>query len=247
MSIIKLTIFQKNINTPITKDEKTKLASQKSEFLVLPRFFPHTESIQALVDHESYSKKYLDMILEVSEYHKGVVIGGTMLRKEKNNYIESCPIVQDVNLIDYANLRSLDTVAGLKISKSESESIHILNGVRFAILIGKDFQNQELRQVILKEKIELIIQPELLFLSPDDNDTYQNDLKEYASVAKELNSNIVRVSGVGTLAGKTLSGRSLHASKEGIRWKVADYENNNSIIKTININIIENFPSYNNY
>jgi len=243
MSIIKVTLFQKDINTPLTKEDKNKISSQKSDFLIFPRFFPQTEKSSALIDHLEYSKKYLDMIMEASEHHKGVVIGGTMLRKENGLLIESCPIVQDVNLVDYSNLRSGDTIIGLKIAKSDSEPIHILNGVRFAILPGVDFDNAEYREFVAKEKVELIIQPAVIFNSLDDSANYLRDLKRYAEIAKELNLNIVRVTGIGNLGGKELSGRSLHASPVGIRWKVADFENKTSIIKTINVTVMENFPS----
>jgi len=42
MNIIKITIFQKNINTDITRDQKQKLISQKSDFFDFTKILSYT-------------------------------------------------------------------------------------------------------------------------------------------------------------------------------------------------------------
>ena len=80
MNIIKITVFQKNINTDISRDQKQKLITQKSDFLILPRFCPTIAKVSEKSTLHNH-KIYVDKLLEISEYYKGVIIGGTILRE----------------------------------------------------------------------------------------------------------------------------------------------------------------------
>ncbi len=237
MPNIKVTIFQKNINLPISKEQRSKLISQNSDFLILPRFFPFFDGWSS--QQETKEKKFLDSILEISEYYKGVVIGGSIFRKEGKNYIESYPIVKDINLIDYYNLHSGDSLGNIKILSSNSEPIFTLNGVRFAILPAKDFQNTKLLNQIKEEKIELVFNPDFVNVSPQESQTYTQELTTYSNLAKEYQLQILRACGIGNFGEFVLSGRSFYATTSGIRWKVAPTENQLEIIKTINITLKE--------
>lgn len=237
MPNVKITIFQKNINSTISKEQKVKLISQNSDFLVFPRFFPFLDGWSS--KQETKEKKFLDLILEISEYYKGVVIGGSIFRKEGKNYIESFPIVKDVNLIDYYNLHTGDSLGNIKILPSSSECIFTLNGIRFAILPSKDFQNPKLLQQVKEEKIELIFNPDFVELSPQENQIYNQELSHYSNISKEYQFQIVRACGIGSFGEFVLSGRSFYASTFGIRWKVAPTENQTEIIKTINVTLKE--------
>jgi len=241
MSNIKVTIFQKNINTSISKEQKTKLISQNSDFLLLPRFFPFLDGWSS--NQEEKERKYLDKILEISEFYKGVIIGGSLFRKEGKFFIESYPLIQNVRLIDYYNLRSGDTIGNIKIHPSDSDSFFILGGVRFAFLPATDFQKEEYLKQAASEKIELIFNLSSPLQSPSELELYNQDLQYYSDLSQKYHFNIVRCSGIGNFGEFSFSGRSFCTSETGIRWKVAAKENLTEIIKTVNISIKENLPS----
>lgn len=237
MPSIKVTIFQKNINIPFSKEQKAKIAAQNSDFLILPRFFPFFDGWSS--QQETKEKKFLDQILEISEYHKGVVIGGSIFRKDGKNYIESYPIVKDVNLIDYYNLRSEDSLGNIKVMPCNSEFIFTLNGIRFAVLPGRDLHNPELFEQVKSEKIELIFNPDFTELSPQEAQVYNSELSTYTNIVKDTSLQIVRVCGIGNFGEFVLSGRSFYATPSGIRWKVASTENQIEVIKTVNVALRE--------
>lgn len=240
MSNVKVTIFQKNINTAITKEQKTKLIAQKSDFLILPRFFPFPEGWSS--NQEQKEKKYLDKILEISEYFKGVILGGSIFRKDGKHFIESYPLVQDVNLVDYYNLRTSDEIGTIPIKGMEGDSFYILGGVRFAILPGQELRNEAFLQKVQDEKVELIFNHSSPFMGIGELEAYQNDLQYYAQLSEKYKVNIVRCCGIGNFGEFSLTGRSFYTAENGIRWKVAPQENVQEIIKTVNISIRENLP-----
>jgi len=189
-------------------------------------------------------KIYIDKLLEISEYYKGIIIGGTILREVNGKIYESCPIVQDINVIDWYDARIPEQSGDIPISAGESESIFILGGVRFAILIGNESKNEAYLSHIQEEKVELLLNTSMIYESETEPSEYQKDLDLFAEYSKTYSLNIVRSSGIGRLFNnKTLSGRSFYSSNTGIKWKVASFENQNEIIKTININVLETMHS----
>jgi predicted amidohydrolase len=243
MNIIKITVFQKNINTDVSRDQKQKLISQKSDFLILPRFFPTLTKVSEKSTLHNH-KIYVDKLLEISEYYKGVVIGGTILREVNGKVYESCPIIQDINVIDWYDARIPEKSGELPVAAGESESIFILGGVRFAILIGNESKNESFLSHIKSEKVELLLNSSSIYSSESEPAEYQKDLDLFSEHSKNYSLNIVRASGIGRLFNnKELSGRSFYSSNTGIKWKVASFENQNEIIKTVNINVLETLHS----
>lgn len=243
MNIIKITVFQKNINTDISRDQKQKLITQKSDFLILPRFCPTIAKVSEKSTLHNH-KIYVDKLLEISEYYKGVIIGGTILREVNGKLYESCPIIQDINVIDWYDARIPEKVGDLPVSSGDSESIFILGGVRFAILIGNESKNESFLSHIQSEKVELLLNTSSIFTYETEPSDYLTDLDLYSDFSKTYSLNIVRASGIGRLFNnKELSGRSFYSSTSGVKWKVASFENQNEIIKTVNINVLDTIHS----
>ncbi|MBP9886095.1 MAG: amidohydrolase [Leptospiraceae bacterium] len=243
MNIIKITVFQKNINTDISRDQKQKLISQKSDFLILPRFFPTIAKVSEKSSIHNY-KIYVDKLLEISEYYKGIIIGGTILREVNGKLYESCPIIQDINVIDWYDARVPEKMGDLPVTPGESESIFILGGVRFAILIGNESKNENYLSHIHSEKVDLLLNSASIYNSDSEPSEYLKDLDLYSEYSKNYSLNIVRASGIGRLFNnKELSGRSFYSSNTGVKWKVASFENQNEIIKTVNINVLDTIHS----
>jgi predicted amidohydrolase len=234
MPNIKITLFQKNINTGISREQKDKLIAQKSDFLVLPPFFPN-DTTSTFAEIASLEKVYLDRIYQISEYYKGIILGGSMLRQIDGKFIESCPIVKDINLIDWYNSRTTKKIGKFSISAHETENIFILNGIRFAIFLDEDISRQELLEEITKEGIFLIFNPFLQKQENNEPENYTKQLTTFPLVSQKNNFHILRVSGPGEVFGTKLCGRSYYSSPTGIKWKVSQSEGEQEIIKTVNV------------
>lgn len=233
MASFKATIFQKNINSDIAKDQKQKVLMQKSDFLILPEYYPLATKNTSLINLASNSRKNIDNLIDLSLTYKGVIIGGSFIREDNGKYYHSCPIVLDGALVDWYNqkiIKELDQ----DISKGNlEEGIYILNGIRFALMIGKEISDNKLLEYYKNENIQILFHLES---NPQNSHTFAEDLKQYSQIASENQMYIFRTCGTGLLFEKQLIGRSLFASPAGINWKVAPAEKESEIIKTINLN-----------
>lgn len=241
MNHFKITLLQKNLNQEISKELKQKIISQKSDFLLISSPFPISESSIAKNIVQN-SKKYVDQLLEISEYYKGVIIGGGTLRVENGKIFQSCPLIQDIQLIDWYDAKNPEKIHDLKIEKSNGDSIYILGKIRFGMCIGEESKDEKLLSNFQKERIELIFNP-FLQIANDDSE-YSKELDSYAGLSTKYNLNIVKVNSVGKYQTKELSGRSFHSGPQGIKWKVATSEKNSEIIKTLSITLVDSILSF---
>ena len=233
MGSIKITILQKDINNEISRELKQKIISQKSDFLILPEFFPFTSKNSNIVNLASNATKNLDNLIELSNSYKGVIIGGSFIREENGKYFHSCPIVFEGVLVDWYDQKHLSKNCNPEVSKGEKDSFYILKGIRFAILMGQDLNDPKLLQNIKNEEIKFLF----YIASEVDNDfSFEEDLARFSRIARENNVYLFRSCGIGNLFEKELKGRSLYSSPSGINWKVAPSEEAAEIIKTINLN-----------
>lgn len=240
MSILKVTIFQKNINVDITRDQKQKIISQKSDFLIFPEFYPFYGKLPEKHPSE-YERIYTDKLLEVSEYYKGVIIGGSYIRQFENAYYISCPIIQDLRLIDWYDKRSIEKIKNLKLGTGSMEGIFVLGGIRFGILLGNEINHSEYLDHLKKEKISYLFNPSSVLSDSESEELqYKEDMNLYGNLASQYDLNIVRICGLGkNLNNEPLSGRSLYSCSTGIKWKVAFHENQAEVIKTVAIQSVQ--------
>lgn len=237
MSIIKVTLFQKNIKQDINRDQKVKLISQKSDFLVFPEYFPLTGRWTEKNPIEN-SKIYIDRLLQVSEYYKGVIIGGSVFREFNGEIYNSCPIIKDLSLIDWYDKKKVkDNSGSLKLSPGKSEGIFILSGVRFGVCLGDDIRDESILQSFQDEKVEIIFNPCSIGMVSNEEESYAEDLKTFPELSGKFSLNLVRVCSLGDIFSSRLTGRSLYSSASGIKWKVAPFENQTEIIKTLSITL----------
>jgi len=233
MPSVRVTLFQKNINSEISKDQKQKLISQKSDFLILPEYFPSIDPGDSIRNMASRNKINLDRILEISEYYKGVIIGGSIFREENGKIFNSCPIVQNITLIDWYDKRD-SSGKKKEIAIGENSGIYIMNSVRFGILSGNEALDETVLQNFSKEKIQILFHP-FAQNGTSEIESYEHDLDYYLSLSKKYSFHILRTCGIGNLFGDQIEGRSLYSSPTGINWKVGKAENNTEVMKTVTL------------
>ncbi|BDA78839.1 hypothetical protein LPTSP3_g17690 [Leptospira kobayashii] len=233
MPTIKISIYQKNIHKRFTKDEIGKIALARANFLLLPESFPfffQADSPSAAAKHE---KEYQDHLLEISETFKGVILGGTHYRKnEEDKLVSASPIVQSVVLVDFYEKKTLGPEE-TELSPGQTESIFIMGGLRFGILVGEDINNQSIWDHFEKDKIEVIFH----LSSEQGVRSYEEDLEFFAGLSKKTKTHIIRVCGVS----ENKKGRSLYASPSGVNWKVGKMEEDKEVFKTLSVTVTSNF------
>ncbi|NUM42412.1 MAG: amidohydrolase [Leptospiraceae bacterium] len=193
----------------------------------------HSED-KSVADKSKRKNAYLDKILEISEYYKGVILGGSIVRELEGKYYYSTPIVQNINLIDWYDQNN---PSEKDFSQGSSDGIYILSGLRFSLFTGEDLNiNNQLKvmKILKDEKIPIAFH----INSISNFSGYDDDMSFYSKLSKENDLQIVKCSGIGSHNDKRLDGRSLFATKTGLNWKVAPFENEAEIIKTLSVSSV---------
>ncbi|TGK86648.1 amidohydrolase [Leptospira noumeaensis] len=234
MAVIKIAIYQKNLHKRIGSEEISKIQQTKAHFLLLPEGFPHFFQGETPEIASKHEKEYQDQLLEISESFSGVILGGTHYRKnEEGNLVSALPIVQSLVLVDFYEKKSPSQSKEPGVVKGKTESIFIMGGLRFGLLVGEDLENESIWDEFKKEDIEIVF-----YLSnAEEKRSYEEDLTFFESLAKQKSIHLIRV--CGPTEGKPA--RSLYASPSGINWKVGKLEEDKDVLKTLSVNVMRSY------
>ncbi|PJZ40054.1 amidohydrolase [Leptospira kmetyi] len=233
MASAKVTLFQKQINQPVSSDQKSKLSKEKSDFLLLPEYFPLYDSSSTPEKLADKSKALSDELLQISEYYKGVIIGGSIFRKDDSGKLRiSVPIVQNVVVVDWYDKRELSPEEK-KAVPGDAETIFIMGGFRFGIVAGNEIKNPARLEELKSQNVNLLFHIDSVL---ESDSSHAQDLERYAKLSSQFDIFIARVGGVGSALGRKGIGRSLLSTSSGVNWKVAESEKDKEVIKTVTIN-----------
>ncbi|EOQ88314.1 hypothetical protein LEP1GSC202_3074 [Leptospira yanagawae serovar Saopaulo str. Sao Paulo = ATCC 700523] len=234
MAVIKIAIYQKNLHKRFTPDEISKIQQSKAHFLLLPEGYPHFFQSANPSDASKHEKEYQDHLLEISEKFSGVILGGSHYRtNEEGKLVSALPIVQSLVLVDFYEKKTPNPELDLGTKPGTTESIFIMGGLRFGVLLGDDLNNQSIWEEFQKENIEIIFH-----LDTSRNErTYEDDLNFYETLAKTKNIHLIRVCG----PSDSIPARSLYASPSGINWKVGKVEEDKDVFKTLSVNVMRSY------
>ncbi len=199
----------------------------------MPEYFPFYDLSSTPEKLSEKSKILSDELLQISEYYKGVIIGGSMFRKDGFGKLKiSVPIIQDVVVVDWYDKRELSSEENVA-SPGDAETIFIMGGFRFGVVAGKEIRSSERLEELKSQNVNLLFHIDSVS-EPDF--THAQDLERYAKLSAEYGIFIARVSGVGSSLGRAGVGRSLLSTSSGVNWKVAESEKDKEVIKTVTIN-----------
>lgn len=241
MSLIKVSIFQKNLNEGLNISVLKKIISTKSDILVLPEYFYADKNVKNFADLKNSGKNALDWLLKLNQTYKDIIIGGSILIEKENELYNACPIIFNGDVIDWYYKRILSDGEEKKYLKPGHDmGIFILNHIRFAVLIGDDAKQMQFYNDLKEQNVNLIFILNLNYKVYNDEKENLKDFNEehkfYEKVAREKHFNIIKCDGVGTYLQKKLTGRSLLATPKGISWHSTFNERENQILKHIMIN-----------
>ncbi len=232
MGIVKVSIYQKTLDDGLNLSTLKKIASLKSDFLLLPEYFfadPAVKDHSALVDKSTYAQ---DWLLKLNDAYKGIILGGSMIRKGDEGQFASVPIISEGKIVDWYDKRELSGNEKRYLKAGDGAGIFILGGFRFGVLAGGDATKKNLE--------ELADQDVKLVFILDTRESYDEsrDDQPLLDLAGDRGMYIARCSGAGHIFGTALSGRSLVATPAGISWRVAPQEEDREILKTVLINLV---------
>lgn len=238
MPILKVTIFQKNLNEGINLNLLKKLSNIDSDFLVLPEYFFADTNVKSYLDLRNRSKSALEWLAKLSHAYKGILIGGSLIRVEGERLYNSCPIFYKGELIDWYSKRELTSEEKKYLTSGEGPGIFILNGIRFGVLICNDVNNPDLLKELYDHDVKLIIVIVASLKKNEDIKTkHKRDEDLFLKPAKLYNQVIVKCSSVGSIFEKPLQGRSLLATPVGITWRIPNEEEDKEILKTVMVSL----------
>lgn len=236
MGIIKITIFQKNLNEGINLSTIKKLSSLKSDFLLLPEYFYSDNNSTSF---NNLKDKYLfttDWLCKLDETYKGVVIGGSMIREINGHAMISAPVLSEGQIVDWYNKQTLSKKESSHAKKGTELSSFILGGQRFAIVLGEEIYNKTILNQINEDGIKLVFS---LSMIPDPKGDFNldEDEEKISNIAKENNLHILRSCPVGEFMGSPLCGRSIAVNPTGVSWRISKEEVHSELLKTVMINV----------
>lgn len=238
MPLLKITIFQKNLNEGLNLHILKKLVNIDSDFLVLPEYFAVDTNVKNYEDLKNKTKPALEWLTKLSQSYRGILIGGSVIREQNEKFYNSCPILYKGEIVDWYSKRELTDVEKKYLTAGSEPGIFILNGIRFGVLICNDINNKELINELNENQIKLIFVIVASLKKEEDLKTkYQRDEELFAKPARENQQVIVKCSSVGNIFDKPLQGRSLLATPIGINWRVSPEEENKEILKSLMISI----------
>lgn len=238
MSILRISIYQKNLEERISPTTLKDLARLKSDFLLLPEYFYVDKSItdpRSLVDAQERVQNWL---IDLSKSYKGSIIGGTLLRSEKGGSRLGIPILRDGKIVDWCDKHELDEMEKKigSVGKNEGDDTFILGGVRFATLTYTDLIQKGMLEKLAEKKINLLFLLASLEASNSRSTRSHGKLSEkLLSIAEKYSLNIVLCCAVGKSFrfSKKLLGQSALVTPRGISWQVSAQEKDKAILKTV--------------
>lgn len=233
MGIVKVSIFQKALHEGLNLASYKKIAALKSDFLLLPEYFFADQSVK---DHKALADKSVfaqDWLLKLNDSYRGIVLGGSVVRKEGDVQFASAPVISEGALVDHYDKRHLNADEQAIVQPGSGPGVFILGGFRFGVLLGGECANPTYITELAEQGIKIIF---IMDTRPDFDEA--EDEEQILKPAAEHGLYIMRCCGTGQLFGKSIRGRSLVASPTGVTWRVAPQEADQELLKTILVNVV---------
>lgn len=238
MGIIKVSIFQKFLPEGLTLTTYKKLSVLKSDFLILPEYFFADGSLKDHKEAAEKSQLAVEWLQKLNEVYKGIIIGGSVIRKEGDVYYNMAPVISEGIVVDWYKKRRLMEGEAKFIAPGTDPGVFILRNQRFSVLICADVLEKRHFQEISEMGIKLVFS---VMNSPYREETqeekFARDEDIFGRPAREYGMHIIKCCSAGTIFGRRLQGRSLVAAPSGISWRVSVAEEDKEILKTVTIDV----------
>ena len=227
--MLHVSIFQKDLGENLNLTTFKKLASLKSDFLLLPEYYytdPRIKKYEEIIQRGSEIQVYIQ---KLSKTYKGAIIGGTFLYTQNNKQYLGIPIISRGAIVDWYDKQILSKEERRLANTKENDGIYVLSRSRFAIRAYSDLENKRSMDLLFEQNIKLVfLFGNFLCAAKDPRKS-----KHISKLTGELNANVVLCSGVGENYQGKFIGRSMTTTPHGVSWRVAEAEANEQLLKTV--------------
>ncbi len=227
--MLRVSIFQKNLQRGLDLDSLKQLSFLKSDFLLLPEYFYADGKIKNYSDALRGSKEAQAWLRRLSKAYKGAIIGGTMMYEDGGSSRVGTPIVKQGEIIDWYNHKILNRREARLCSPGEREEAFILSGVRFLVISYEDLQDKEHIEAVAKGNVRLLFA--IINIFPERGNA--NTKQELIALAQKYGLYIVLCCAVSRSFQGELSGCSLVASPQGLSWHSSEQERSKELLRTV--------------
>lgn len=228
MSILRVSIFQRNFNDKLGINEQRELSLIKSDILLLPEYFYAEASLNSYSQLDKYWTEKSSWLIRLSNSYKGTIIGGTFLTDKNNQKHIGIPILLRGEVIDWYYKKTLNSEEKKIATPGNSNGIYILNGVCFGVTTYLELQNASHMEELKKEGIKII-----LVLGNFTTIVNKKDIDFLQETAKKYEASIIMCSATGESFLGTLIARSIVITPYGLSWQVSESEEQKQLIKTL--------------
>ena len=233
MPLIKVSIFQKNLNEGLNINVIKRLLHAKSDMMVLPEYFSADVNVKSLQQIQDRTKSTLDWLIKLNHTYKGIIVGGSVIKREEDGKMfNACPIIYNGDIIDWYYKRNLSNEEKNILTTGTEPGIFILNNIRFSVLIGEDVLQESFFKELKEQGIKLIFIVNKSF--KEDSINYEEILMKHSKDNQQV---FVKCDAVGSFLDKKLKGKSMLVHPNGISWHVTEQEQEMQIYKEIMVQV----------
>ena len=231
MSILHVTVFQKELGKSLDLTTMRGLSRLKSDFLLFPEYFYADKRVNNYEELAKASPAAEGWLTRVSELYKGSVIGGGSFHAIGRETHVGIPVLRKGAIIDWHDKCELNKEEKKIAVPGKGEGIFILEGVCFAVVAYADLKQKSYLEFLERQKIQLVF-AQANFSSSFDRNKMQKPLVD---CARKYKLTIVICCGVGKLFPNQIGfgGLSSVITPYGISWQVHPNETSKELLKTI--------------
>ncbi|OGF66424.1 MAG: hypothetical protein A2Y62_15900 [Candidatus Fischerbacteria bacterium RBG_13_37_8] len=219
-----IAICQKKLGSFLNDEEKEAMHNFNPHFLCLPELFFVNDNMKNYTDASQFHNEGKEYLRVLSLQLMTVVIGGTLILKENNNFKSISYVFEKGEEIGhYAKINLTENEKRNGFVKGIGHFHFKRNNLTCSILICNDIFSEQGFHWARENKIDIIFMPTGSPYKPAETvaEKFQRDNNLYTAMAEISNGVIVKVCGIGTVFEQRLQGRSLLASPKGILYRVA--------------------------
>jgi len=237
---IRLGLVQLEIGTGITEELAEKLRELDADFICFPEYFFIETGFTTLLESAPNYDKDIRSLRSLSERTGAAVIGGSLVEQDTEKYYNTASIFKNgAETGKYRKIHLWGNQEKSYLAPGEHFKVFEVNDIKIGVLICADALFIESFEFYRENKVDIIFVPTT---SPHkEGDTmhskYERDKKIWLAGAQTAGCHIVKVSGVGTIFGKKILGRSLVVSPEKIVFRNSIVNEEKEGIISVDLNL----------
>ncbi len=240
--LTKVVCVQATMGHRLSLEEKLHILKQRPDFVCLSEYCLLDETIH---DYHQAADRYAEFVgyfRKLSSELSACLIAGTLVEREGERLFNTSYIIDRGTIIGtYRKRYPVPGELSRGISPGDRALVLTVDDIRIGVLICGDVFYPELYDEMGQAGADIVFVPTTSLYRPDDSLSQKRyrDRKYFIDGAERAGSYVVKVCGVGQVFGRPLQGRSLVTAPWGMITQVSLFEESDSRILTVTLDISE--------